>query len=156
MKITIRSVKRTDGSDISRILDQLGWFNQDENVNENSCQTRIAGALDLFLSSPDHEAFVAELGHGKLIGYMTVHWSPYFFLDGIEGLISELFIDENHRGKGIGSQLINHVKKLANYRDCSRLMLINSRSRDSYQRQFYEKQGFRERPEVANFVYEFH
>lgn len=32
-------------------------------------------------------------------------------------------------------------------------MLVNGRSRESYQRKFYEQQGWKEREEIANFVY---
>jgi hypothetical protein len=45
------------------------------------------------------------------------------------------------------------VKAEAQVRGCSRLMLVNSRSRDSYKRKFYETHGWREREEISNFVY---
>lgn len=32
-------------------------------------------------------------------------------------------------------------------------MLVNSRERESYQRQFYQKQGWIERENIANFIY---
>jgi len=32
-------------------------------------------------------------------------------------------------------------------------MLVNMRHRESYERQFYSKQGWKERAEAANFVY---
>jgi hypothetical protein len=45
------------------------------------------------------------------------------------------------------------MKAEAQERGCSRLMLINLRKRESYQRRFYQKQGWEEREEAANFVY---
>jgi len=62
-------------------------------------------------------------------------------------------VQESHRGQGIGSQLLEVMKAEARKRGCSRLMLINLRKRESYQRQFYRKQGWEEREGVANFVY---
>jgi hypothetical protein len=41
----------------------------------------------------------------------------------------------------------------ARQRGCFRLSLINMRRRESYQRRYYEKAGWEERPEAANFVY---
>ncbi|QYO63180.1 GNAT family N-acetyltransferase [Leptolyngbya sp. 7M] len=67
--------------------------------------------------------------------------------------MSELFVDQAHRGQGIGSLLLDTVQTEARLRGCSRLMLVNSRERESYQRQFYQKQGWIERENIANFIY---
>lgn len=67
-----------------------------------------------------------------------------------EGYIFELFVRESVRGQGIGKQLLEVVKAEAQERRCSRLMLVNSRSRDSYKHKFYEGQGWKEREEIAN------
>ncbi|MBF2049077.1 MAG: GNAT family N-acetyltransferase [Elainella sp. C42_A2020_010] len=67
--------------------------------------------------------------------------------------MSELFVDQAHRGQGIGSLLLDTVQTEARVRGCSRLMLVNSRERESYQRQFYQKQGWIERENIANFIY---
>nr|RNJ69245.1 MAG: N-acetyltransferase [Leptolyngbya sp. IPPAS B-1204] len=75
------------------------------------------------------------------------------FLSAPEGFVSELFVDQAHRGQGIGSLLLDTVQTEARVRGCSRLMLVNSRERESYQRQFYQKQGWIERENIANFIY---
>ncbi|NJR65920.1 MAG: GNAT family N-acetyltransferase [Leptolyngbyaceae cyanobacterium CRU_2_3] len=79
--------------------------------------------------------------------------APLSFLLAPEGYVSELFVHESVRGQGIGTQLLEAVKAEAESRGCSRLLLVNSRSRDSYKRKFYEKQGWQEREDMANFVY---
>ena len=73
-------------------------------------------------------------------------------LKGPEGYVSELFIAGSERGKGVGSKLLEAVKEEATKRGCARLMLLNLKNRESYQRGFYKKQGWIEREEVANFV----
>jgi len=52
-----------------------------------------------------------------------------------------------------GNSLLNRVVEEAWARGCYRLMLINIRTRESYQRDFYKKLGWEERPDAANFVY---
>ena len=82
-----------------------------------------------------------------------MHYLPYFFLLGPEGYISELFISAEARGQGVGTALLEQVTADARKRGCVRLSLINSRTRESYLRQFYEKHGWKERTEVAAFVF---
>ena len=72
---------------------------------------------------------------------------------GPEGFVSELFVRDSARGHGVGKQLLEAIETEARARGCVRLSLINLRSRESYQRQFYIKAGWEERNEAANFIY---
>ena len=116
-------------------------------------QQRVARHLTLCLADDSHSVYVAESAIGDLSGYVSVHWLPYLILAGPEGYVSELFIAETCRGQGVGRQLLDAVVAEARERGCARLMLLNMRHRESYQRQFYSKQGWKEREEAANFVY---
>jgi GNAT superfamily N-acetyltransferase len=78
---------------------------------------------------------------------------PYLVLNGPEGYLSELFVREPERGKGIGRRLMEVIEVEARARGCSTLMLVNSRSRESYRRGFYKELGWDEREGVANFIY---
>jgi GNAT superfamily N-acetyltransferase len=73
-------------------------------------------------------------------------------LSGPEGYVSELFVAEGARGRGVGTRLIEAVEALARERGCSRLLLLNVRERESYERGFYAARGWQERPGVANFI----
>lgn len=73
-------------------------------------------------------------------------------LAGHEGYISDLFVRESDRGKGIGRMLVEAVKEQATERGCTRLSVVNGRNRESYRRGFYQKLGWRERDEVINFI----
>jgi GNAT superfamily N-acetyltransferase len=95
---------------------------------------------------------VAANEDGRLIGYVAVHWLPYLFLSGPEGFISELFVAETARSSGVGKLLLQTVESEAKERGCSRLQLINFKNRESYQRKFYQKAGWEERPDGASFV----
>ena len=114
----------------------------------------IHGDCDSSPSEGDesHTVFVAENQNGEVVGYIAVHWLPYLMLAGSEGYISELFVRESDRGKGVGRKLLEVVNEQAIKRGCTRLMLVNGRNRESYKRGFYQKLGWDERQEVANFV----
>lgn len=152
MDITIRSVQLQDAENITSIIRELGWF---EHLNSESNQTtaeRVHQHISLCLADDSHSAFVAEDENHKVIGYSSVHYLPYFFLPGPEGYVSELFISAEARGQGIGTALLERVISEARKHGCSRLTLINSRTRESYQRKFYEQHGWKERTEIAAFV----
>ena len=152
MKITIRHIQLQDAEDITNIIREVGWF---EHLKSESAQTtaeRVRQHISLCLADESHSSFVAEDGKYKIIGYISVHYLPYFFLRGPEGYISELFISEKVRGKGVGTALMEQAIAEARKRGCSRLSLVNSRTRESYRRKYYEKHGWRERAEVASFV----
>jgi len=126
----------------------LGWYSEPSEIT----QERASSHLTLYHSDNSHSVYVAE-ENGEVIGYIAVHWLPYLFQAGPEGYVSELFIHETARGRGVGGQLLDEAKKEAQARGCSRLMLVCGRSQESYKRKFYDKHGWRERAEVAYYVY---
>ncbi len=152
MDITIRNVQFQDAEDITSIIREVGWF---EHLKSEAAQTtaeRVLQHISLCLADDSHSAFVAEDEEHKVIGYSSVHYLPYFFLPGPEGYVSELFISAKARGQGVGTALLEQVIAEARRRGCARLSLINSRTRESYQRKFYERHGWKEHTEVAAFV----
>jgi GNAT superfamily N-acetyltransferase len=58
------------------------------------------------------------------------------------------------RGKGLGRMLLKEVAFLAKEKGCTRLRLLNRRTRASYERGFYRKAGWEEHPEMASFMLE--
>ena len=103
------------------------------------------------VASPDTTLLVVE-GDDGLIGYANVHWVHDLFMPGPEGYLSELFILESHSGRGIGSEVLGVIEAEARDRGAFRLSLLNAKRRASYERRFYERHGWVERPEIANFV----
>jgi len=103
------------------------------------------------VASPGTTLLLVE-DDGGLIGYANVHWVHDLFMPGPEGYLSELFILDAHRGRGIGSELLAMIETEARERGAFRLSLLNAKRRASYERRFYEQHGWVERPEIANFV----
>jgi GNAT superfamily N-acetyltransferase len=112
----------------------------------------VAGELERFLENDSHSIYVGIDSGNVIVGYSAVHWLPYLFLPSPEGLVSELFIADPARGRGMGPLLLKAVEAKARSLGCSRLHLINFRNRELYRRSFYEKAGWIERPEGASFV----
>jgi GNAT superfamily N-acetyltransferase len=153
MDVQIRKAQVQDAGHIADILRALGWFAHMNSEPYEETRARIARHLELCNADDSHSVYVAENASGDIGGYVSVHWLPYFMLTGPEGYVSELIVREAARGRGIGTRLLAVVEEEAKARGCSRLMLINMRNRESYQRGFYRKRGWEERQNAANLVY---
>ena len=153
MGIKIRKAQPGDARGIAAILRGLEFITRFDAEPIEATAQRVAHHLGLCHADDSHTVYVAETEGGEIAGYAAVHWLPYLLLLGPEGYVSELFIREAERGQGIGTRLLETVKKEAKARGCARLMLLNIQERESYRRGFYKKQGWEERPDAANFVY---
>ncbi len=149
----VRKAVLADALALADLIRDLNLFEHITAEDPQSTRQRVAKHLELCLSDDSHAIFVAEDAGGELTGYTAVHWLPYLILAGVEGYVSELFIAEAHRGCGLGAQLLEQVKEEAARRGCARLMLLNMRQRESYQRGFYQKHGWEERENAANFIF---
>ena len=153
MEMNIRRAEIADAHAIANILIELGWFAHMDQGFHSAMPARVESHLRLCISGEDHSVYMAENKDKDVLGYTSVHWIPCMFLPGPEGYITELFIRECERGKGIGGSLLAVVEQEAKERGCSRLMLLNGRHRESYKRGFYKKHGWEERDKLAQFVY---
>ena len=151
-EIKITPSKVEDAQAIAQILHELNCFDHLQKEKLSETESRIAKHLKNYNTNCSHTLLVAKNIEGKVIGYVAVHWLPYLILKSPEGYISELFVQESFRGKGIGQKLLEAVKKEAKKRNCSRLNLLNNRNRPSYKRGFYQKLGWEERTNMANHI----
>jgi ribosomal protein S18 acetylase RimI-like enzyme len=152
VKMTIREVKMEDAPSLRELLIDIGWFNQGKIAEEGFIQ-KLERMVAWNIEGEDHLLLVAE-ENGEIIGYVAIHFIPYLFMGSPEGYISELFVKNAARGKGVGSRLLSEAVKEGISRGCSRLQLVNMKNRESYARGFYTARGWRERVNAADFVYE--
>ncbi len=152
MEVSIRKAALQDAAQLASLLRSLGLFAVFAQEQPEQSQERVARHLALCLADDSHTVYVAEQPDGVLCGYLSLHWLPYLILPAPEGYVSELFIAEHARGLGLGGALLQAAEAEARRRGCARLMLLNMRRRESYQRGFYAKQGWQERSDAANFV----
>lgn len=153
MDFHIRPALTSDAQALTDLIVDIGWFQRYfEGLSGQAAQARVGQMLNQMLGDSSHSLYVAEDSTQVIVGYVSVHWLPYLFLPGPEGFVSELFVREAARGQGVGTRLLAAVRQEAGQRGCARLSLINMRQRESYQRGFYNRCGWEERPEAANFV----
>lgn len=149
----IRKVQQDDYKQPIELLENIGWFKTLFENPKSDLYQKIKKHIQLSLDDKSHSVYVLEENNEILLGYISVHWLPYLFLEGPEGFISELFVREKQRGKGIGTKLLNKIKEEAEERGCSRLSLLNGKNRESFDRRFYQKHGFKEREQMLNFIF---
>lgn len=147
----IRTARASDDAALAALLRTIGWFSELAEASPDEAARRVRRHLDLALGDNSHSVYVAEV-EGRLIGYCAVHWLPTLFLEGPEGYVSELFVEEGERSRGVGRALLEVIAAEAHGRGCSRLLLFNGRERESYRRGFYIKAGWEEHPELALFL----
>ena len=152
MEIEICKVEQKDVAGIAEILRELGWFADIAAKTPAESREQIANELRLCQADDSHAVFVARAADEAVRGYVAAHWVPYLLHSGPDGYISELFIRDSARGQGIGARLLETVEAEALRHGCKRLMLLNMRQRESYQRGFYAKHGWEERPQAATFM----
>jgi GNAT superfamily N-acetyltransferase len=148
--ISIREANLEDSRAIAHILQEVGWFDQFKTVSLEQAQDRIAERIARCTQEGTNTIFVAERMQ-EVVGYASVHWYPHLAL-GYDGYVSELFVLPAETGHGIGGRLLSSVDVEAHKRGCTRLILMNRRIRESYQRGFYSKQGWHELPDAAFFT----
>lgn len=152
MPFTIRSATQQDAADLAALLREIGQFSRINSEPPSTTLQNVSSELALCLANNSHSMYVAADDTGLLLGYVAIHYLPYLIHSGPEGYISELFVRTDARGQGIGTALLDTAAAEARERGCERLMLINMRNRESYQRGFYKKNGWEERESAANFV----
>lgn len=153
MTHSIRSAQFFDCPALADILREVGWFEAFNAKTPAEAVEHVEHHLADCLADESHSVYVAVDALGVVQGYVNVHWLSYLFMPGPEGFISELFLRPSARGKGLGADLLEAVKAEALERGVYRLSLLNGKQRESYERSFYQKHGWEERPGMANFVY---
>jgi predicted N-acetyltransferase YhbS len=128
MHTTLRAAVPTDAARISELLDQLGWpVSPDAVVAELS-------------ASPATEVVVAEWD-GDVVGLIAVTTRRQFQRAGNLITIDALVVDEQHRSRGIGEQLVGVAVEAATRSSAQAIELV-SHLRRVDARRFYERLGF--------------
>jgi GNAT superfamily N-acetyltransferase len=148
----VRDAQEADAPQLASLLRSIGWFSALSGMSDVELVGNVGEHLRALVDAPDSTTLVAVTDDGEITGYANVHWLTALFMPAPEGYLSELFVRPEARGQGIGRSLLDHVEAVAASRGAHRLMLVNRKDRESYQRGFYPKNGWREREDMANFV----
>ena len=121
--ITIKSLDKSHSTDVIKILIDSFSKNYDKKINES------------IFSSDEVDGIVA-LEKGNVIGYASIHYIKKITRK--SGIIEDVVVKENQRGKGIGKLLVNNLIEKAKKNNCDKIVLSSSEKN----LKFYQKLGF--------------
>ena len=121
--ITIKSLDKSHSSDVVNILIDSFSNNYDKEINES------------IFSSDEVDGIVA-LEEGNVLGYASIHYLKKITRK--SGIIEDVVVKENQRGKGIGKLLVKNLIEKAKKNNCDKIILSSSEKN----LKFYEKLGF--------------
>lgn len=130
-----RKVTIQDLSQLAKLFDQYRVFYHKESdilSAENFLKERI--------EKQDSEIYVAE-SEGVLVGFVQLY--PLFSSTRMKKywLLNDLFVNENHRGKGFSKELIEAAKEVCKSSDACGILLETGKSND-IGNQLYPSCGF--------------
>ena len=126
---------------------------------------RVAAAATLFDRRPKGEfieRFLRESTHHLLIAY--IHGEPAGFVTGIEMthpdkgtemFLYELAVDEDHRQRGVGSSLVDHLAALAREQGCYGMWVLTENDNPAALRTYVKVGGRREKVDQVMLEWKF-
>ncbi|PWN71091.1 GNAT family N-acetyltransferase [Chryseobacterium phosphatilyticum] len=135
--MNLRKMSKEDLYSVIKLLDQLGYPDTEKFLPQK---------IKNLLQDPDEYLTVAEGPDEKVIGFISIHIIPQIALKGDFARISYFSVDENYRSSGIGKLLEEYAEKIARERNCDRIELHCSFTREKAHR-FYDRQGYIESPQ---------
>lgn len=128
----IRKLVYTDYNQVIEIWKKSFSNNFDKNINTT------------YLSDPSSVTLVS-IDNDTITGVASLHIIKK--LTRTLGLIEDVAVNENYRGKGIGKKLVEKLIEIASEKGCDKTVL-NSSEKNS---EFYEKIGF-EKNEIQMII----
>ena len=147
------TIREMENEDIPELVKMISFHKKNQNFTiTKEFENTIFEGLKECLKNKLSRIFVALTSTDKIMGYINCHFISFPMMPGKEIYISDLLIHPEYRGSGAGSKLLSKSEDYARSKGCKRLMLNNQKTEESYKREFYKKQGFKERQNFANFV----
>jgi GNAT superfamily N-acetyltransferase len=132
--VTIRPARLEDTNSITGLLAQLGYPQEPDALRER---------LELWLRDErGGRVHVAEVD-GSVVGFIALHVCPHFARPGNRGRITAMAVDERHRRREIGKELVVAAQRVAAELGCVDMEVTSSRRRDDAHA-FYAALGYGE------------
>lgn len=135
--LTIRPAASGDAAAISRLLDQLG---------HPASAAEIPERIEKLHARPGTIVLVAE-SDGEAVGVVTVHLFQSLHAQEPVAWLTTVVVDENVRGKGVGSVLVKRAEEWAIAQGAVRVSLTSAlhreRAHEFYKTRNYEHTGVR-------------
>ena len=131
----VRTATPADAARVARLLDA---FNREYDTPTPG-PVVLAGRLERLLAGGD---VVALLAGEPPVGLALVTLRPNVWYDGPVGLLDELYVVPEQRGRGLGGALLRAAEQGVRSRG-GELLEINVDGEDTAARRFYERHGYR-------------
>ena len=99
--------------------------------------------LRLILEQPQRGRIFVLKHHGMILGMVNILFTISTAEGGFVLLLEDLVVNQDHRRRGFGGKLIQHVISYAKQKDFMRITLLADRDNE-ISRAFYRKYGFEE------------
>jgi len=126
----VRRARETDARDIARLTKHLGYADD---------TAAAAERLARVLSKPDQCVLVADVDN-HAVGWLHAAVSEPLDVDRFAVIVG-LVVDADHRGSGVGRQLMAHAEDWARAQGCAFVRLTSTTTRTKAH-QFYERIGY--------------
>lgn len=130
--ITIRPTRQTDLLFVYDCLCDLEEAVLNREAFERIFQTNVA--------NPNVRYVMAEADNVP-VGFLNCHIQQLLHHAGPVGEIQEMYVLSDWRSRGVGQQLVEHIKGLARYEGWINLEVTSNRRRERTH-DFYERMGF--------------
>jgi GNAT superfamily N-acetyltransferase len=140
----IRQVTQEDALALTNLLRSLDDLSQVIAETAEATFNSVNKQLERILNNLDRSLLIDE--------EKGVFWQAPLMNQGSEGYVAELFTHPEKGAQGSGRTLLEEVIRQGKARGCSRLCLFTMRHRPSWERGFYSKNDWEERPLAAHFI----
>ena len=101
---------------------------------------QIEESLRKMADSDAYQVLLAE-GEGQVVGLLSPSFRHTLFHPAPSALIDELVVEQGHRGRGIGQQLMAEAIERCRAAGCCEIEVSTERSNEAAQK-FYRQHGF--------------
>lgn len=131
-----RQAKKKDFSEIMRLYEQ--FWSPGKIVPKNMKKLKKAW-YKLIKANYVHELVIED--KKKLVGHTTLRIIPEFWLKGKMGMIDDVIIDDNYRGKKLAKKMMKELEKVAKKKKVKTLVLYTESYRPKAVK-LYEKLNY--------------
>ena len=103
----------------------------------------LRSTFDSSLAS-DRQVYICAVSGRQVVGFGSLTTKSNLWSAGSVGYVDEMVIDGAHQGRGIGTQILDHLVSWARDRGCTRVELDSAFERKNAHA-FYERRGFQSR-----------
>lgn len=134
--MTTRKATESDIKNLSILFDRYRMFYEKETDIQSAVKF-----LNERIQNEDSEIFVTENRENKIVGFVQLY--PIFSSTRMQRLwlLNDLFVDKEHRGKGISKQLIEISKELCKQTNACGLILETAKNNE-VGNNLYHQAGF--------------